>query len=39
MKYRGFMIIAILWGWQLSAQNIDLYFEPKVAIPKELQLS
>jgi len=25
MKYRGFMIIAILWGWQLSAQNIDLY--------------
>ena len=25
MKYRGFMIIAILWEWQLSAQNIDLY--------------
>ena len=25
MKKRGFILIIILWGWHLSAQNIDLY--------------
>ena len=25
MKKRGFILIAVLWGWHLSAQNIDLY--------------